>query len=105
MEPISGFQEHMFCILRIYCQTVNYFKTRFPPGAGLLAHPGEEATGNIIVLSAPRCTLLQATEELGLCKMYCSGDMEAFAYDDRDNFRDSGRALGATAQVPLCICF
>ncbi|XP_015258104.1 PREDICTED: anoctamin-10-like [Cyprinodon variegatus] len=58
-------------------------------GAGLLAHPGEEATGNIIVLSAPRCTLLQATEELGLCKMYCSGDMEAFAYDDRDNFRDS----------------
>ncbi|XP_038161525.1 anoctamin-10 [Cyprinodon tularosa] len=58
-------------------------------GAGLLAHPGEEATGNIIVLSASRCTLLQATEELGLCKMYCSGDMEAFAYDDRNNFRDS----------------
>lgn len=58
-------------------------------GAGLLAHPGEDATGNIIVLSAPRCTLLRATEELGLCKIYRDGNMEAFAYNDRDNFRDS----------------
>ncbi|MEQ2165699.1 hypothetical protein GOODEAATRI_019860, partial [Goodea atripinnis] len=58
-------------------------------GAGLLAHPGEDATGNIIVLSAPRCTLLRATEELGLCKIYRNGDMEAFAYDDRKHFRDS----------------
>ncbi|KAM4554443.1 anoctamin-10 [Fundulus diaphanus] len=58
-------------------------------GAGLLAHPGEDTTGNIIVLSAPRCTLLRATEELGLCKIYRNGDMEAFAYDDRDNFKDS----------------
>lgn len=58
-------------------------------GAGLLAHPGEDASGDIIVLSAPRCTLLRATEELGLCKPYKNGDMEAFSYDDRDNFKDS----------------
>ncbi|KAF3854382.1 hypothetical protein F7725_022437 [Dissostichus mawsoni] len=58
-------------------------------GAALLAHPGEDATGDIIVLSAPRCTLLRATEELGLCKTYHSGDMEAFSYNDRDNFNDS----------------
>lgn len=59
-------------------------------GAALLAHPGEDATGDIIVVSAPRCTLLRATEEFGLCKMYNNGDMEAFSYDDRDNFKDSG---------------
>lgn len=59
-------------------------------GAALLAHPGEDATGDIIVVSAPRCTLLRATEELGLCKMYINGNMEAFSYDDRDNFKDSG---------------
>ncbi|XP_018559612.1 anoctamin-10 isoform X1 [Lates calcarifer] len=58
-------------------------------GAGLLAHPGEDASGDIIVVSAPRCTLLRAAEELGLCKPYCSGDMEAFSYSDRDNFKDS----------------
>uniref|UniRef100_G3NG32 Anoctamin n=1 Tax=Gasterosteus aculeatus aculeatus TaxID=481459 RepID=G3NG32_GASAC len=58
-------------------------------GAALLAHPGEDATGNIIVLSAPRCTLLKATEELGLCKTYNNGEMEAFSYNDRDNFKDS----------------
>lgn len=56
-----------------------------------MAHPGEDATGNIIVLSAPRCTLLRATEELGLCKNYRNNSMEAFAYNDRDNFKDSGR--------------
>lgn len=59
-------------------------------GAALLAHPGEDATGDIIVVSAPRCTLLRATEEFGLCKMYNNGDMEAFSYVDRDNFKDSG---------------
>ncbi|XP_013867634.1 anoctamin-10 [Austrofundulus limnaeus] len=58
-------------------------------GAGLLAHPGEDACGNIIVVSAPRCTLLRAAEELGLCKTYENGDMEAFSYSDRDNFKDS----------------
>ncbi|XP_056138107.1 anoctamin-10 [Lampris incognitus] len=58
-------------------------------GAALLAHPGEDADGDIIVISAPRCTLLRATEELGLCKAYCNGDMAAFSYHDRDNFKDS----------------
>ncbi|XP_070763158.1 anoctamin-10 isoform X1 [Enoplosus armatus] len=58
-------------------------------GAALLAHPGEDATGDIIVVSAPRCTLLRATEELGLCKTYHNEDMEAFSYSDRDNFKDS----------------
>lgn len=62
------------------------------PGAALLAHPGEDATGDIIVVSAPRCTLLRAAEELGLCKMYSNGNMEAFFYDDRDNFKDAGTA-------------
>ncbi|XP_036067222.1 anoctamin-10-like, partial [Oryzias melastigma] len=59
------------------------------PGAALLAHPGEDARGSIIVVSAPRCTLLRATEELGLCKVYHTGEMEAFSYNDRDNFRNS----------------
>jgi len=59
-------------------------------GAALLAHPGEDASGDIIVVSAPRCTLLRATEELGLCKPYRNGDIEAFSYSDRDNFKDSG---------------
>ncbi|XP_045892502.1 anoctamin-10-like [Micropterus dolomieu] len=58
-------------------------------GAGLLAHPGKDASGNIIVVSAPRCTLLRATEELGLCKTYRNEDMAAFSYNDRDNFKDS----------------
>lgn len=58
-------------------------------GASLLAHPGEDASGDIIILSAPRCTLLLATEELGLCKTYRSGSMEAFSYSDRDNFKDA----------------
>uniref|UniRef100_A0A3P8RKG7 Anoctamin n=1 Tax=Amphiprion percula TaxID=161767 RepID=A0A3P8RKG7_AMPPE len=62
-------------------------------GAALLAHPGEDASGDIIVVSAPRCTLLRATEELGLCKLYRNGDMEAFSYSDRDNFKDSGTFL------------
>ncbi|XP_077593901.1 anoctamin-10 [Stigmatopora nigra] len=58
-------------------------------GAALLAHPGEDVTGDIIMVSAPRCTLLQATQELGLCKTYNNGEMEAFSYDNRDNFRHS----------------
>uniref|UniRef100_A0A3P9MKJ7 Anoctamin n=1 Tax=Oryzias latipes TaxID=8090 RepID=A0A3P9MKJ7_ORYLA len=58
-------------------------------GAGLLAHPGEDAQSSIIVVSAPRCTLLRATEELGLCKTYNTGEMEPFSYNDRDNFRNS----------------
>ncbi|XP_077452036.1 anoctamin-10 isoform X2 [Stigmatopora argus] len=41
------------------------------------------------MVSAPRCTLLQATQELGLCKTYNNGEMEAFSYDNRDNFRHS----------------
>ncbi|XP_078113866.1 anoctamin-10 [Sander vitreus] len=58
-------------------------------GAALLAHPGEDASGDLIVVSAPRCTLLKATEELGLCKTYRNKDMEAFSYNDRDHFKDS----------------
>uniref|UniRef100_A0A3Q2ZGS7 Anoctamin n=1 Tax=Hippocampus comes TaxID=109280 RepID=A0A3Q2ZGS7_HIPCM len=65
-------------------------------GAALLAHPGEDATGDIIMVSAPRCTLLQATEELGLCKTYNTGEMETFSYDDRDNFRHSGKQIFLT---------
>lgn len=44
------------------------------------------------MVSAPRCTLLRATEDLGLCKMYSDGNMEAFSYDDKDNFKDSGKS-------------
>ncbi|XP_033489932.2 anoctamin-10 [Epinephelus lanceolatus] len=58
-------------------------------GAELLAHPGEDASGDIIVVAAPRCTLLKVTEELGLCKTYHTGEVEAFSYHDRDNFKDS----------------
>ncbi|XP_068459931.1 anoctamin-10 [Clinocottus analis] len=58
-------------------------------GAALLAHPGEDASGDIIVLSAPRCTLLKATEELGLCKTYHNEEMEAFSYNDRNNFKNA----------------
>lgn len=72
-----------YCHLLLHC---------FPAGAALLAHPGEEATGDIIVVSAPRCTLLRAAEELGLCKMHSDGNMEAFSYDDKDNFKDSGKS-------------
>ncbi|CDQ59508.1 unnamed protein product [Oncorhynchus mykiss] len=57
-------------------------------GAALLAHPGEDECGDVIVVSAPRCTLLRATEDLGLCKKYHNGDMVAFSYNDRDNFRN-----------------
>ncbi|CAF97507.1 unnamed protein product, partial [Tetraodon nigroviridis] len=33
--------------------------------------------------------LLRAAEELGLCKLYSDGNMEAFCYEDKDNFKDS----------------
>lgn len=62
-------------------------------GAALLAHPGEDATGDIIMVAAPRCTLLRATEDLGLCKMYSNDNMEAFSFNDRDNFKDSGTLM------------
>ncbi|XP_028843364.1 anoctamin-10 isoform X1 [Denticeps clupeoides] len=58
-------------------------------GAGLLAHPGEDVDGDVIVVSAPRCTLLRATEELGLCKLDKDGNMSAFSNQDTENFPSS----------------
>ncbi|XP_048013946.1 anoctamin-10 [Megalobrama amblycephala] len=55
-------------------------------GAQLLVHPGEDMKGDMIVVAAPRCTLLRVTEDLGLCKTYHDGNMTAFSFDDRDNF-------------------
>ncbi|XP_066505745.1 anoctamin-10 [Hoplias malabaricus] len=55
-------------------------------GAGLLAHPGEDATWGRIVVAAPRCTLLRATEDLGLCKTDKEGNMITFSFNDRDSF-------------------
>ncbi|XDV53126.1 hypothetical protein PO909_021708 [Leuciscus waleckii] len=55
-------------------------------GAQLLVHPGEDMKGDMIVVAAPRCTLLRVTEDLGLCKTYQDGNMTAFSFDDRDNF-------------------
>ncbi|KAL0968243.1 hypothetical protein UPYG_G00264240 [Umbra pygmaea] len=55
-------------------------------GAALLAHPGDDECGDVIVVSASRCNLLKATEDLGLCKKYQDGDMIPFSYQDRDNF-------------------
>ncbi|XP_030643324.1 anoctamin-10 [Chanos chanos] len=55
-------------------------------GAQLLAHPGEDMSSDLIVVSAPRCTLLRATEDLGLCKPYRDGSMAAFSYQDRHSF-------------------
>ncbi|KAI1890080.1 hypothetical protein AGOR_G00169530 [Albula goreensis] len=57
-------------------------------GAQLLAHPGEDVDGDMIVVSASRCTLLRVTEDLGLCKPYKDGNMAAFSYHDRDSFRN-----------------
>ncbi|XP_058252824.1 anoctamin-10 [Hemibagrus wyckioides] len=57
-------------------------------GAHLLVHPGEDASWGRIVVSAPRCTLLRATEELGLCKADKEGNMVLFSYHDRDNFNN-----------------
>ncbi|XP_051548088.1 anoctamin-10-like isoform X2 [Myxocyprinus asiaticus] len=55
-------------------------------GAQLLVHPGEDMKGDMIVVAAPRCTLLMVTEDLGLCKPYRDGEMTAFSSGDRDNF-------------------
>ncbi|XP_015223720.2 anoctamin-10 [Lepisosteus oculatus] len=55
-------------------------------GAQLLAHPGEDDDGDMILVSAPRCTLLQAAEYLGLAKRYNDGSMMIFSYKDRANF-------------------
>jgi len=46
--------------------------------------------GDMIVVAAPRCTLLRVTEDLGLCKTYQDGNMTAFSFDDRDNFCNIG---------------
>lgn len=58
-------------------------------GAQLLAHPGEDEDGEVVVLSAPRCSLLRATEELGLCKPYRDGEMTSFSFHNRDNFQNA----------------
>ncbi|KAI7812133.1 hypothetical protein IRJ41_022410, partial [Triplophysa rosa] len=55
-------------------------------GSQLLVHPGEDMKGDMIVVAAPRCTLLRVTEDLGLCKTYQDGNMTAFSYEDKDNF-------------------
>ncbi|XP_015457875.3 anoctamin-10 [Astyanax mexicanus] len=55
-------------------------------GAGLLAHPGEDASWGRIVVAAPRCTLLKVTEDLGLCKADKDGNMITFSFNDRDKF-------------------
>lgn len=55
-------------------------------GAQLLVHPGEDMKGDMIVVAAPRCTLLRVTEDLGLCKTYQDGNMTSFSYEDRDSF-------------------
>lgn len=55
-------------------------------GAQLLVHPGEDMKGDMIVVAAPRCTLLRVTEDLGLCKTYQDGNMTTFSYDDKDSF-------------------
>ncbi|KAJ8272221.1 hypothetical protein COCON_G00110800 [Conger conger] len=57
-------------------------------GAQLLAHPGEDSDGDVILVAAPRCTLLRVTEDLGLCKPYKDGSMAAFSYQDRDSFKN-----------------
>ncbi|XP_026991433.1 anoctamin-10 [Tachysurus fulvidraco] len=55
-------------------------------GAHLLVHPGEDASWSRIVVAAPRCTLLRATEDLGLCKADKEGNMILFSFHDQDNF-------------------
>ncbi|XP_072519154.1 anoctamin-10 [Salminus brasiliensis] len=59
-------------------------------GAGLLAHPGEDASWGRIVVAAPRCSLLKATEDLGLCKADTDGNMITFSFTDRDKFSNIG---------------
>ncbi|TSQ92625.1 Anoctamin-10 [Bagarius yarrelli] len=55
-------------------------------GAHLLVHPGEDASWGWIVVAAPRCSLLRATEELGLCKADKEGNMILFSFHDRDSY-------------------
>ncbi|KAM9470538.1 anoctamin-10 isoform 1-T2 [Clarias gariepinus] len=55
-------------------------------GAHLMVHPGEDASWGRIAVAAPRCTLLKATEELGLCKADKEGNMIVFTFHDRNNF-------------------
>lgn len=62
-------------------------------GAGLLVHPGEDDFNDVLLLSAPRCTLLQAAEELGLCKHDLDGNMAAFSFHNKEHFRNSGDPL------------
>ncbi|XP_017329518.1 anoctamin-10 [Ictalurus punctatus] len=57
-------------------------------GAHLLVHPGEDASWGRLVVAAPRCTLLRATEELGLCKADKEGNMVLFSFHDRNNFNN-----------------
>ncbi|XP_018594759.1 anoctamin-10 isoform X1 [Scleropages formosus] len=57
-------------------------------GAALLVHSGEDDAGNVVILSAPRCTQLRVTEDLGMWKPYKDGNMVAFSYDDRNSFRN-----------------
>lgn len=61
-----------------------------PAGAQLLVHSGEDDNGNVVVLSAPRCTQLHVTEDLGICKPYKDGNMAPFSYHDRNNFSNVG---------------
>lgn len=58
-------------------------------GAGLLVHPGEDDSSEVLLLSAPRCTLLQAAEELGLWKADLQGNMASFSYHNRQQFKHS----------------
>lgn len=55
-------------------------------GAHLLVHPGEDASWGRIAVAAPRCSLLKATEELGLSKADKEGNMIVFSFHDRNNF-------------------
>ncbi|XP_041123974.1 anoctamin-10 isoform X2 [Polyodon spathula] len=58
-------------------------------GAQLLAHPGEDDDGDMILVAAPSCTLLRNAEALGLSKTYHDGTMLAFSYPDRASFKNA----------------
>ncbi|KAL2093683.1 hypothetical protein ACEWY4_010995 [Coilia grayii] len=58
-------------------------------GAGLLVHPGEDDFSDVLLLSAPRCTLLQAAEDLGLCRADLHGEMAAFSFHNKQLFTNS----------------
>ncbi|KAJ8247450.1 hypothetical protein GJAV_G00246520 [Gymnothorax javanicus] len=62
-------------------------------GAQLLAHPGEDSDGDIILVAATRCTFLRVTEDLGLCKPYKDGSMAAFSYHDCNSFKNVDNML------------